>query len=61
MGIFHVIDLNITYKIILGRPLLRLAKVVESIYYLKLKFKTRDGIDIVEEIKKRLKYTSQCH
>lgn len=52
-------DLKMTYTIILGRPFLRKTKVVESMHFLKLKFRASEGIDIVKGIRRLPKHVLQ--
>lgn len=47
MAEFQVMDLKLPYTIILERPFLSKIKAIESIHYLKLKFRAGEEIEIV--------------
>lgn len=44
---FQVVDLRMSYTIILQRPFLRKTKAVESVNHLKLKSRVDEGIGVV--------------
>lgn len=44
---FRVVDLKMAYIMTLGRPFLKKIRLVESIHYLKLKFRVGGGIGVV--------------
>lgn len=45
---FQVVSLKMLYIIILGRHFLKKPKTVESIHYLKLKFRVNEAVGVVK-------------
>ena len=47
-----MVDLRMPYNMIIGRLFLRTTRAVESIHYLKVKFRAGDVIEIIKESQK---------